>query len=174
MIESIENEHQNDSAGASSGSGRGRGAARVLIFVGLVVAAAVGWKCFGPGNALARAGWTDDWDRAAEQSQRDGKPLLALFTADWCPACRTFKGEVLAQDEVKQYLRENYTLVVVDLSDRSGPEARRASDCNVRAIPTMILFDANGDEAARSHGMPADALIMWLRSAGTGVRVSAR
>lgn len=138
---------------------------RILITL-IAGGAFAGWKYLGPKNALAQAGWIYDWDKAVEQSKQTGKPALVLFTADWCPPCKTFKSQVLADSEVREYLRANYTLVVVDVTQRSGPNARRAAEFNVRAIPALILYNESGQEVARGGGMPAEALLSWLRSNG--------
>lgn len=134
-----------------------------VILAVLVVAAVIGWRSLGPKSALA--GWTSDWDAAAEQSRVTGKPPLVLFTADWCPPCKTLKAE-LNRADVRSFLKDNYTLVVVDLTDRGGPNNARARDYGVRGIPTLILYDANGREQARTFGMDGDALMRWLQSGG--------
>ena len=143
---------------------------RIVVVLALAACVFAGWKYLGPKNALAQAGWMYDWDAAVEQSKRTGKPALVLFTADWCPPCRTFKSQVLTDGEVQTHLRENYTLVVVDVTERTGPNARRAAEFNVRAIPALILYNESGQEVARGPGMPADALLMWLGSNGRAVR----
>ncbi len=167
MIETYENEQMNVEA---PGNGLASMLPRVIVIVALVGAAVLGWRFFGPQHALAKAGWIDDWDKAVEQSNKSGKPALALFTADWCPPCKTLKSQVLSDPEVQKYLRENYTLVVVDLSDRAGPNNRRAAEFGVRSIPTLIAYNESGQEAGRAPGMPADALLNWLRAVGTGKR----
>jgi thiol:disulfide interchange protein len=143
---------------------------RIILFALLIGGAVAAWKFLGPGNALAQAGWIYDWDAAVEQSNRTGKPALVLFTADWCGPCQAFKSQVLCDADVQKYLRENYTLVVVDVTDRTGPNAQRAAERNVRGIPALILYDGSGQEVARAGGMPADALIAWLRSNGAAAR----
>jgi thiol:disulfide interchange protein len=143
---------------------------RVILFALLIGGAVAGWRYLGPKNALAQAGWTYDWDAAVEQSRRTGKPALVLFTADWCGPCQMFKSQVLCDADVQKYLRDHYTLVVVDVTNRTGPNAQRAAECNVRGIPALILYDKSGEEVARGGGMPADALLAWLRSSGAAAR----
>ena len=71
---------------------------------------------------------------------------------------------MLERDDVKDYLKSNYTLVTVDLSDRAGPNVALAQKAGVQAIPTIIRYDRSGQEVARSHGMPAEGLFAWLGS----------
>jgi thiol:disulfide interchange protein len=136
---------------------------RLMVFAVLVGIMLVGWRYFGPKHALANGGWVFDWDQAVQQSKQTGKPALVLFTADWCPSCREFESEVLSDKQVQQYLRDNYTQVVVDVTDRTGPNTARATEFGVRSVPMLILYDKSGKERARSNGMMADDLIAWLK-----------
>ena len=153
-----------DEDGAAKGSLAG-GVVKVGLLV-VVVALAAGVWAFGwsrgPSNAFA--GWMTDWDRAVERSKASGKPAVALFTAEWCPACRAFEADALARDDVKTYLRENHTLLVIDLTNQGGPNSEIAARCGVQSIPTLIRYDRAGRETGRSHGMPPDALLGWLRT----------
>lgn len=137
---------------------------RLGIFMLLVVGALICARQFGPKHALAGAGWTNDWDSAVEQSKSTGKPALVLFTADWCPSCKMLESEVLTQSQVKRHLQDNYTLVVVDLSQQGGPNDAKARECGVSSIPTLIVYDKSGRERDRSNGMPADQLLAWLKN----------
>ena len=135
------------------------------LVIGLVVLGAiVAYRYAGPSHALASNGWIADWNQAVEASRSSGKPALVLFTADWCGACRQLESETLRDQRVKDYLAANYTLAVVDLSDRSGANNERAAKFGIRSIPTLVVYNKSGLEAARSHGMAPDDLIDWLRS----------
>jgi len=153
---------------------QGNPKAKFLLVAILAIACFVGWRYFGPRNALASAGFDDDWDKSVEQSRASGRPALVLFTADWCPACRQFEGDALADADVQRYIREKFTPVIVDLSHQGGPNDERARDCKVRFIPTMILYDTRGRECARTGGMPGNMLLMWLESSGTAARFAPR
>ncbi|HVT89718.1 MAG TPA: thioredoxin fold domain-containing protein [Tepidisphaeraceae bacterium] len=142
-------------------------AARYLALLIVACIAIAGWRYLGPQSAMAGAGWSSDWDAAVQRSKSSGKPALVLFTADWCPACRQFESETLANTKVQQYLRENYTLVAVDLSDRTGPNVDRAREFNVSAIPTLIVYDRSSQEKARTYGMPPNEFMQWLGRNGS-------
>jgi thiol:disulfide interchange protein len=137
---------------------------RLGLFVLLVAGALICARQFGPKHALAGAGWTSDWDAAVQQSKSTGKPALVLFTADWCPSCKMLESDVLTQSQVKQHLQDNYTLVIVDLSEQGGPNDARAREFSIKSIPTLIVYDKSGAERDRSHGMPAEQLLAWLKS----------
>jgi thiol:disulfide interchange protein DsbD len=142
---------------------RGKATGNAVAFVLVAVLLLAGWRYLRPSSALAKNGWLTDWDAAVEQSRATGKPALVLFTADWCPACRSFERDTLGNEAVQKFLTTNHTLVVVDLSKQSGPSNDRARECRVSAIPTIIRYDRDGQELARSHGMPPSELLNWLR-----------
>ena len=143
---------------------------KLFLLVLLIAVAVMCWHLGGPKDALASSGWSSDWNAAVAQSQSTGKPALVLFTADWCPACKQLESQVLTDSKVKQYLQDHYTLVTVDLSDPDGPNNDRARSFGVHLLPTLILYNAAGREIARGYGMPADTLLLWLRSGGTAVK----
>jgi thiol:disulfide interchange protein DsbD len=142
---------------------RGKAIGNAVMFVLVVALLLTGWRYLRPSSVLAGGQWMTDWDAAVEQSRATGRPALVLFTADWCPACRQFETDTLSDTAVQQHLSENYTLVVVDLSDQSGENLDRARECRVNGIPTLIRYDRDGEEVARSHGMSSSDLLNWLR-----------
>src|SRR5262245_31954970 len=120
---------------------RGKATGNVVAFVLIVAALCLGWKYLRPSSAFASGDWLTDWDQAVEKSQSTGKPALVLFTADWCPSCRQFESSTLHDSSVRQFLSENYTLVVIDLTKQDGPNMERARDFGVSSIPTLIVYD---------------------------------
>jgi thiol:disulfide interchange protein len=126
----------------------------VLIVVGAGLA---GWKILGP----AGGGWLPDIDAGLDAAEATGKPVLVLFTADWCPPCRGLKSGTLSDPEIDAFLRTNYVLVRIDLSNRRGPNNWVAADHNVRTIPTMIVFDSEGWETERVIG--GQPIASWIQ-----------
>lgn len=138
--------------------------ARLVLFLTLGLCAVLGWRYLGPRSALAENGWIGDWDSAIGQTKSSGKPALVLFTADWCPACHELESNVLSQPDVAAFLRDNFTLVMVDLTDRNGPNAQRAREFGVRSIPTMIRYDASNQEIGRASIVSRPVLMAWLNA----------
>lgn len=89
---------------------------------------------------------------------------LVLFTAPaWCPACR-----MLAKaGSVGKFKTEHpeVPLEVVDLSDKQdAAQQKRADDAEIKAIPQLVLYDAEGKELHRTGsrlGTPAQILKFW-------------
>jgi thiol-disulfide isomerase/thioredoxin len=130
----------------------------VLLVVGLGLG---GWKYAHSGD-----GWIHDFDEGVTASRESGKPMLVFYTADWCPPCRQLKATVLADATVNEGLAERFVRVKVDLTDQMGPNVRLAAEYGVHAIPTMILYDASGNERERVTG--GGDLADWLYAKAAG------
>lgn len=114
-----------------------------------------------PGHAMA--GWETNWDAGITRSAETGKPMLVLFTADWCGPCRQLKSEVLSEPAVAQRLQSDYVLIKVDLTDRQSLGNEQAQKFAVRGIPTLILFSSDGTQINRmTGGTSIEGLLEWL------------
>lgn len=76
----------------------------------------------------------------------DGRPTLLVFSAPWCPACIRMVTETYHKPEVQKQLKKlNFVKLNSDL-----PENNELSDkFKIKAIPTLILLDKNGQESYR-------------------------
>ncbi len=132
-----------------------------LIWLFVLLAATglglAGWKAL----AASRDGWLHDLDAGVDAADASGKPMLVLYTADWCPPCRELKRNVLSDPHIDAFLRQNYVRVKMDLTNRHGPNARTASEYGITGIPTVILYDRRGMEINRVTG--GGALTQWLQ-----------
>lgn len=106
-------------------------------------------------------------EQARQEAQRDGKFLLLVFTASWCPSCKRMESTTWLNDELKSWLKENAIVLQVDVEkDRKTTEALR-----VEAMPTLVLFTPknSGKEFGRQDGyMSATELLQWLQGAKSG------
>jgi thiol:disulfide interchange protein len=100
-----------------------------------------------------------------DRGSRSGyaKPVLLMFTADWCGPCQTFKATVLSNPAVAARVDRSCPLVKVDLTTRDRRAAEVARRYGVQGIPELILTDARGGEIARYNG-PTDPqqFLRWL------------
>lgn len=107
--------------------------------------------------------WGDDLDAAAEASRSTGKPMLVLFTADWCPPCNTLSREVLHTPDVADAIERAAVPVKIDLTDPGEPENAAQRRFGVVAVPTLVLLGPGGETLERTMGLvAADELTGWL------------
>jgi thiol:disulfide interchange protein len=116
----------------------------VVCLIAVLGLGAAGFTVLKP----ARGAWLHSLNDGLDVAETSGKPVLALFTADWCPPCRRLKQGVLADPYVMTSLSENYELVKIDLTDRRGDNNWVADDAGVKYIPTIIIYE-DGYETRR-------------------------
>jgi thiol:disulfide interchange protein len=113
-------------------------------------------------TTFAADGTDPGWDAAAQRAHEVGEPTLVLFTADWCPYCRTLESEVLPSAGVQEELR-HYNFLTVQMGHPSKEDSAHASQLRVGGYPQLIRFDAEGKETGRSYFMDPRAMAAWLK-----------
>jgi thiol:disulfide interchange protein len=88
----------------------------------------------------------------ADDRKAGVKPVLMMFTADWCGPCQAFKAGVLADDRVVFRVVKAYKFEKVDLTKWEGKNGATASKYGVNAIPTLMVVNSRGQEVARYRG----------------------
>ena len=89
----------------------------------------------------------DSYDKAFQESTKSGRPLLVLVGADWCPACRKMKTDVIPA------LRKNGSLKEVAFAtvDHDRQSKLAAKLMRGDTIPQLILFTKTGEDWKRVH-----------------------
>jgi thioredoxin-like negative regulator of GroEL len=91
-------------------------------------------------TALVATG-AQPYSEAYDALIKDGKPMLVVVGADWCPACQTLKNNTLAQMERQGKLRE---VSYVALNSDHHPQL--ASKIGTGGmIPQVIMYEKNGE-----------------------------
>ncbi len=87
------------------------------------------------------------------------KPLLVLFEQKDCPPCDELHGDILKREETRR-LMERFTVAQLDLWGKSevvALDGRRLMErelgraWDVKFVPTMVFFDAKGEEVFRAE-----------------------
>lgn len=108
-------------------------------------------------------GWLVSLDKAYEESQRTGKPILANFTgSDWCGWCKRLTKSVFIHDSFNKWAGENVVLLELDFPKRTQVPAEIKTQntklqraFKVGGFPTIWLFDLNkidGKYTIVAHG----------------------
>jgi thiol-disulfide isomerase/thioredoxin len=74
------------------------------------------------------------------------KPTLLIFSAPWCPACIRMESETYTKKSVqKVFSKLNVQKINIDLIENE----KISNQFSVKAIPTLIMLDTNGEEMFR-------------------------
>ncbi|MDH3716041.1 MAG: thioredoxin fold domain-containing protein [Gammaproteobacteria bacterium] len=96
-----------------------------------------------------------------EEAAQAGKRVLVLFHQDGCPYCNRLVETNLAQQDIEQYVRENFDVIavnmwgdreVVTVGGKTYTEKTFAAALRVQFTPTLIFFDEHGKVALRLNG----------------------
>lgn len=119
--------------------------------------------------ARSKIVWNEVWLKAQEASQADnpldralksGRPVLADFGRGVCIPCKMMQPilEALAEE-----YKGKAEVLIIEI-DKHRALTQRSK---IRAIPTQIFFDAQGNEVYRHQGfMSRDAIVAKLKEIG--------
>lgn len=95
---------------------------------------------------------------AIQRSGKNGKPVLAFFTAQWCQPCQQMKTSVLTDKSVMAVMT-HYIFVMVD-TDADKDAARKFS---IQKIPAYVVTNYKEERLkfGESH-LDAPAFASWL------------
>lgn len=79
---------------------------------------------------------------ALVQARQSGKPVLADFSAIWCPNCRRLHAEVFSDPAVKAAIRDGYVLSGIDYESAEAPAFM--AKYQVSSFPTLLVLDGDG------------------------------
>ena len=136
--------------------------AAVLILV--VLGGLLFYRMLHPSTTFAADGIDPNWDATAERIHDRGMPAVVLFTAEWCPTCRSLYADVLSRSDVQDELQRHYSFYTVDLTSPSRQAQAHARKFGVSGIPLMIRYDANGKETDRVNYLAPEQMIDWLKA----------
>jgi thioredoxin-related protein len=112
-------------------------------------------------------------DEAITRARTEKKPIMIDFITDWCRWCDTLDARTYSDAGVADYI--NGTVVPIKIDAEKGEGIAIAKKYGVRAYPTILLIDANGDEIDRMLGyMPPEPFLKTVTDYVTGVNTLAQ
>lgn len=92
--------------------------------------------------------WFDDLNAAHKISLKQNKPMLVVFSADWCGYCRKLRKTTLSDPKLAGYVNAAFVPVYLDF-DR---QKKVAKILGVRSIPCSIILSPQADLLGRQVG----------------------
>lgn len=111
-------------------------------------------------------------ESAVAASAESGRPVLALFTADWCGECQKFKRSALSSSRVTSWIQDHVETAYIDVSGAAGgniDQRRLLTRHRVQAVPVLIMLEPGQEltERARIEGnIRRRDLLAWLEKHG--------
>lgn len=95
------------------------------------------------------------------------KPVLMVFTADYCPPCQYMKNNVYTDPAIADLIREQFVPVMIDMSSPGTQEYELARFHRVEYLPTIVILDQAENEIVRGETMDANRMSRMLNAALT-------
>lgn len=99
-------------------------------------------------------------DAALVEAKASGKPVIAVFSAPWCPPCQMMKKIVYPSDEVKPY-HDKFVWAYIDTSEEvNTPDVYKY---RVNILPHIQFVSSSGTPTEQHiGGASADELVKVL------------
>ncbi len=91
-----------------------------------------------------------DLDAALQKAQREKKAVFIDFYTTWCYPCKIMDQGAFSDWDVADYLGNNCVAMKVDAEKGTG--VILGTQFGIKAFPTLVFIDPNGNELARREG----------------------
>jgi len=110
-------------------------------------------------NTQVSSGWISDFEEAKRRAKKEKKEILAYFAgSDWCGWCIKLHKKTTGTNDFIKSASEKYILLYLDtpLKGYQSKELKESvkklvGSYEINAFPTLLVLDANGNEAARTR-----------------------
>lgn len=107
-------------------------------------------------------------NEAITRARTEQKPVMIDFITDWCRWCDTLDARTYSDATVADYI--NSAVVPIKIDAEKGEGIAIAKKYGVRAYPTILLINANGEEIDRLLGyIPPEPFLKSVKDYVIGV-----
>ena len=93
----------------------------------------------------AAINWVHYDNQPMAELQRDSKPIIMDFYADWCAACRELDRETFSNKVVAEKARQ-FTMVRVNCTSPHDRTSVLTEKLGISGLPTIVFFNAEGKQ----------------------------
>jgi thiol-disulfide isomerase/thioredoxin len=104
----------------------------------------------GPAPPPSAVKWDHGFDKATRKAQREGKPLVVDFWAEWCSWCERLDRTTYADPFVARKAQD-FVAVKVD-TEGSRRDVEVAVKYDVTSLPTILFLSPEGRQLLRVNG----------------------
>ena len=94
------------------------------------------------------------YDAALATAKKEGKPVVLVFSASWCPPCQSMKKNVYPSAEVKP-MHDKFVWAYLDVDVEAN--AKAAEKFGVQGIPHIQFLSSEGKDVDKLVGGTAPA-----------------
>lgn len=80
--------------------------------------------------------WEKSYTEALKSSKATQKPIMVVFTADWCVFCKKLENQTFTDSRVIKMVNENFIAVKID----KDKEKKIVADFGVQGIPDIYFL----------------------------------
>lgn len=90
------------------------------------------------------------WEKILKMAKKQNKPIFVDAYTTWCGPCKTMDRDVFTNNEVAAFFNANFISVKMDMEKGEGITLK--TDWEIKAYPTLLYFNSNGEIAHRVVG----------------------
>ena len=98
-------------------------------------------------------------EKAKAEAAKEGKLIFIDAYTSWCGPCKRMAATTFKDAEVGEFFNENFINIKIEMEkDADGPATARRY--NVRAYPTLLIIDEEGNLVKQTIGMKSKEQLM--------------
>ncbi|WP_418603530.1 thioredoxin family protein [Hwangdonia sp.] len=90
------------------------------------------------------------WKKVLRLAKKQNKPIFVDAYTTWCGPCKIMDRDVFTNKAVADFFNDNFISVKMDMEKGEGIELK--TDWDIKAFPTLLYFNPNGDMVHRVVG----------------------
>lgn len=93
--------------------------------------------------------WSNDYNKRLHQAKNEGKPVLMMYHASWCPECSYMKEVIFKDPKLSEYIQSHYKLLAFDISKEKDKLPKGYS---YKGVPTFFIISPDGKLLGKIEG----------------------